>query len=239
MIHLVILVALVVGQTPDDHGEIALPVPTYQGTTANAPIPKELHFRNEGGSDGSGLCVIASVVINGAYQRIPGLTLLKDSPLWKAAKQKPGGYYPKKLDDLITEVMPTEEWVGYSDRDPAKLDTILHTLSASGRAIGATMNTGALYKYAPIHHMISLVHYESGKLACVVDNNDPGLYHWMPASEFLKRLMDGGEGWAFAWSRMPLVVKIGISILVAAAALLLLASAALVSAAAAILLTPE
>ncbi len=236
--HLVFLLAFVVGQEPDRRGEVALPVPVYQGTEADAPIPKELHFRNEGGSDGSGLCVIASVVINGAYQHVPGLELLKNSPLWLAAKRRPGGYYPGKLDKLVGEVMPGEPWVGYSDSDPAKLSIAMDTISRSGRPMGATMNTGALYHYAPIHHMISLVHYRTGELACVVDNNDPGLYHWMPATEFLKRLMDGGEGWVFSWSRLPLVVKLGVSLVIAAAALLLLAAAGLVFSAAIVVLLP-
>jgi len=73
--------------------------------------------------------------------------------------------------------------------------------------------------------MISLVEYRTGGLACVVDNNDPGVYHWMPATEFARRWIDGGEGWAFAWSRLPLVAKV--SLIIIASALLLLASAAL------------
>jgi len=59
----------------------------------------------------------------------------------------------------------------------------------------------------------------------VVDNNDPGVYHWMPAAEFLRRWYDGGEGWAFAWSRLPAAVRLGLSVLIVAAAVLLLAAA--------------
>jgi hypothetical protein len=253
---LLFLVALV-GQTPDSHGEIVLDVPVYHGVRANAAVPGDQQFRNEGGSDGSGLCVIASVTIDGAFQRLAGFVIGRDAaakilapfpPLWAEAKKRPGGYYPKKLEDLVNEVLPDEKWTSYTERDPAAFDKILHAVSATGRPIGATMNTGALYKYQPIHHMVSLIHYQSGADACVVDNNDPAVvvdgvlkhkYHWMPAAEFLRRTFDGGEGWAFVWSRLPLVARVaGVSILVLAAALLVAAAAALTSAFA-VLLIPE
>jgi len=91
------------------------------------------------------------------------------------------------------------------------------------------MNTGALYGYQRINHMISLIHYRTGGTACVVDNNDPGRYHWMPAAEFLRRLMDHGEGWVFAWSRLPAGVRAAVKAAVLAAAVLLLAGAAALS----------
>ena len=66
------------------------------------------------------------------------------------------------------------------------------------------MNTGQMYKYMPIHHMISLAHYSKRDgLACVVDNNDPGKYHWMPIAEYDRRWFDGGTGWAWIWTRLP------------------------------------
>jgi hypothetical protein len=211
------------GQEPDGRGEVALREPAYRGTKASAPIPPELHLKNEGGSDGSGLCVIASVLINGRYQRVPGLEGGKDSELWRTAKGRPGGYYPEKLEKLLQEVMPDEKWTSYTGDDP----TVLDTLSRMGLPIGATMNTGALYQYQPIHHMISLIEYRTGGLACVVDNNDPGVYHWMPAAEFARRWIDGGEGWAFAWSRVPTAVQV--SVIILSSALLFLASAVLVT----------
>jgi hypothetical protein len=209
------------GQEPDGRGEVALREPEYRGTRASAPIPPEMHLKNEGGSDGAGLCVIASILINGRYQEVPGLEGGKGSRLWQTAKARPGGYYPDKLERLLNEVMPGEKWTSYSGQDA----TVLDTLSRKGLPIGATMKTGAFYEYQPIHHMISLIEYRTGGLACVVDNNDPGVYHWMPATEFARRWIDGGEGWAFAWSRLPLAAKV--SLIVLAAAILLFASAAL------------
>jgi hypothetical protein len=190
--------SLLFAQSPDARGEVALTSPSYQGTEANAPIPAEMHIRNEGGSDGQGLCVIASSIINGEYQGVPGIAGLgKESPLWEAAKRRPGGYFPEKLTKLIDEVLPEEKYANYLQSDPS----ILHRLSAEGYAIGATMNTGQLYNYQHIAHMISLNHYQTDKWACVVDNNDPGKYHWMPAKEFDHRWTDGGTGWAFVWTR--------------------------------------
>jgi hypothetical protein len=189
-------------QTPDSRGEVALTSPSYQGTEANAPIPPEMHIRNEGGSDRQGLCVIASSIINGEYQGVPGIAGLgKDSRLWQAAKQRPGGYFPEKLTKLIDEVLPGEKYANYLQADAGILDR----LSAEGYPIGATMNTGQLYNYQHIAHMISLVHYQTDRWACVVDNNDPGKYHWMPAKEFERRWKDRGTGWAFVWTRRNLI----------------------------------
>ena len=183
----------------DARGEIALESPNYKGISPNAPIAPTYHVRNEGGSNGAGLCVISSALCNGMYQGVPDLADGKDSALWRTAKSRPGGYSPDKLTGLIDEVMPDEKYANYITRDPAILDK----LSAQGYPIGATMNTGQLYSYAPIHHMISLVHHQKGGYACVVDNNDPGKYHWMPTAEFDRRWIDGGTGWAFIWTRKP------------------------------------
>lgn len=187
-----------IAQQPDRRGEVAIDRPEYQGVRANAPIPPEMHVKNEGGSDRAGLCVISSLLANGQYQRVPGLERGKESGLWRAAKGRPGGYYPEKLAALVDEVMPGEKYASYVGVDISILDQ----LSKRGYPIGATMNTGSLYGYQPIHHMVSLAHYEQGQWACVVDNNDPGRYHWMPADEFGRRWIDGGEGWAWIWTRL-------------------------------------
>lgn len=212
-------------QAPDRRGEVATGSATYRGVRASAPIPPALHLRNEGGSDGAGLCVPTSVTINGSYQGVPGLDRGKDSRLWRLAKARPGGYGPEKLAALVDEVYGGEEkYASYLDTDPAILDR----LSRQGYPIGATMNTGQLYGYRPINHMISLVHYRTGGLACVVDNNDPGKYHWMPASEYARRWIDGGIGWAWIWLKKR--GSAALAILLASAALVALAVACIVSA---------
>lgn len=184
--------------------------PEYNGTKANAPIPVEMHMRNEGGSDGAGLCVIASLKINGRYQQVPGV-----DQIWRVAKTRPGGYSPDKLQRLLDETVPDEKWASYVGRDTSILDQ----LSRAGYPIGATMNTGELYNYQPIHHMVSLVHFDGQKdRACVVDNNRPGVYSWMTAREFARRWIDGGTGWAFVWTRKASnVIKTGGMLLIVAA----------------------
>ena len=203
-------------QSPDKHGEVALDQPRYQGTTANAPIPPELHIRNEGGSDGAGLCVISSILANGMYQGVPGLEGGKRSTLWRDAKSRPGGYYPGKLEDLLKRTMPGEKWFSW-EGDGTDL---VAAYSAKGFPIGATMNTGALYGYQPIHHMISVIHLDDS-WACVVDNNDPGKYHWMPRREYDRRFVDGKQGWGFVWLRDP--VAAGGDLLILASVLMVAA----------------
>lgn len=185
-------------QTPDRRGEVATTQPEYQGVKANAPIPAELHIRNEGGSDGAGLCVISSILANGRYQGVPGLEEAKGSLLWRTAKSRPGGYSPQKLANLVNEVMPQEYWASHVGTDSSEL----RRLSAMGYPIGVTMNTGALYGYRPIHHMVSGAHFDE-RWVSIVDNNDPGKFHWMPAAEFDRRWIDGGSGWAWIWTRLP------------------------------------
>lgn len=208
---LLLIATVALGQTPDGRGEVATSSPEYRGVSATAPIPPQFHIRNEGGSDGAGLCVISAGITNGLYQGIPGLEVPgrdeasgrtvpgKGSILWRTAKARPGGYGPDKLASLIEEVMPEEKWASYVGTDFGVLDR----LSRMGYPIAATMSTGQLYHYAPIHHDVSLLHYRTGEWACVADNNDPGKYHWMPAAEFDRRTIDGGVFWAWIWTALP------------------------------------
>ena len=167
--------------------------PEFRGVPANAPLPAEMHLRNTVGTDGAGLCVPSSLTINGRYQAVPGI-----ESILELARQRPGGYSPDKLAALLRETVPDEKYASYVGTDPS----VLAKLSAEGYPIGATMNTGALYGYRPIHHMISLAHFDpKANLACVVDNNQPGVFNWMRASEFGRRWIDGGTGWAFVWLR--------------------------------------
>ena len=189
--------------------------PSYNGHAADAPIPPEQHIRNEGGSDGAGLCVISSLIINGHWQEVPGLTLAS-APTSAAAKARPGGYSPDKLERLLSEVMPGEKYASYVGTDRNVLDAL-----AQGYPVGVTMNTGALYGYRPIHHMVSLIHYRINGYACVVDNNDPGKFHWMPAAEFDRRWIDGGTGWAFTSTRLRASARGHFLLLAALAAALL------------------
>lgn len=211
-------------QTPEGRNEIVTTEPRLGSVTANAPIPTALHIRNEGGADGSGLCVITSNVIDGAHQYVADLAKLKKSRLWVAAKARPGGYYPAKLEKLLHEVYPDVKWLSWE----GTATDLAEEYNRWGYPIGVTTNTGQLYGWQRIHHMVSLVHLDK-TLACIVDNNDPGKYRWMTRAEFDKRFVDGEMGWMVVFLDYPGRSasfdgrSVAAAVLYAAAGLLLLA----------------
>jgi hypothetical protein len=173
---------------PDERGEVWAQV-EHDGVTAYCPIPRALRQRNTGGSDGAGLCVIASQVTDGRYQQLAAAV----EALWAEAKTRPGGYYPTKLKELMAEVAPEVPYKSYEGRETAWMEATLR----SGIPIGVTYGTGRGYDYQSIAHMVSLVHLDS-EVAGVIDNNFPGYVAWMPLAEFRRRFtMPSGEGWAF------------------------------------------
>lgn len=192
--------------------EYVTPLPARDGAVASAPVQPRHHVRNEGGSDGAGLCVISSILANGMYQGVPGFSRTghdewtsedapgKGSALWLAAKAAPGGYSPEKLQKLVDRVVPGERYASHVGTDPEVLDR----LSRDGYPIAVTMNTGELYQNKPIHHFVSLLHYRTDGAACFMDNNDkPGVYRWLSANTFGRRTLDGGVLWAWIWTRKP------------------------------------
>lgn len=218
LVFVLVFVSTAQAQTPDHRGEVALDAPSYRGTNAFAPIPPEMHFRNEGGSNGAGICVITTLTINGQYQGIPALMKGRDSDLWQAAKRMPGGHSPDNLFPLLKRYVPGEPYVSYVGTD----FTVVQEWIKSGRPVAITTNTGAIYRYQPIHHFVSTIHYEFQKLAGLVDSNDPGLYHWMPATEFERRAIDGSVFWAFMWLRFPRTAETPAEVMVFGATLVLL-----------------
>lgn len=156
-------------------------------------VPPEIRQKNTGGSDGAGLCVIASVTTAGRYQGVPGI-----DRLWEAAKQRPGGYYPEKLEALVGEILPGEKFGSYVGKDTK----VVENLVRSGYVVGTTTNTGAIYGGQPIHHMVDTVHLDESA-AAIIDNNKPEVEIWTDRSTYDERFVDGEEGWAFVWSRSP------------------------------------
>lgn len=186
-------------QQPEGRREVVTSAPRLGSLVANAPIPPDLHIENQGSDvDGAGLCVISSILANGRYQGVPGLEAAKDSALWRAAMAAPGGYYPEKLERLLKEVLPDEKWFSWEGEGT----DLVKKYSAEGYPVGITMNTGELYGGQPIHHMVSNVHADD-RVACYVDNNDPGNFHWITDAEASRRFPDGGKGWGFVWLRRP------------------------------------
>lgn len=202
-----VLVAPAAGQAPpprvypepDARGEVVISQPEYQGVRAAAPIPPQLHIRNEGGSDGAGLCVYASMVIAGAYQQAADLMGLKDSALWRYVKGRPGGSYPEKLIRDVQAVYGDGAKVtNYNGQD----DTVMENLTEEKKPFGITFGQGRNYGNARIPHMVTGIHYSRKTgWACIVDNNFPGVYSWMPAVELKRRamLLDNSL-WVAWWS---------------------------------------
>lgn len=171
----------------------------YNGVKASVQIPAELHIRNEGSAvDGAGLCVGSSLLINGAYQGVPGMDQGKDSEWWRYLKSRPGGSYPGKLEADLKKLYPNEKWISWE----GNVTDLIAEYTRKGYPVAATMNTGLLYYWSPIHHMVSVVHLDD-KYACVVDNNNPGKGHWMAREDYDRRFVDGRVGWLFIWLRDP------------------------------------
>jgi hypothetical protein len=216
---LVLVGSLAFGQEPDRNGEVRTATPEYRGVRASAPIPPEMHQKNNAG----GRCVIASVVTAGRYVGLPReFTEL----LW--SKSGAGGYSPTRLEGLIAEcnaeLGTDHKWSSYYGPPNAE---VMDRLSREGRPMGVTL-TQADYA-SSMHHMVTDIEYRTGGLACLVDNNRVGIYRWMPASRRLQLATDGGAVWVFTWSQLPPIVKIAAaSVLVVSAALLLLAAATLI-----------
>ena len=191
---------------PDRHGEVVTDGPSLGGTRANAPIPAALHQRNTGGSDGAGLCVIASAVTAGRYQGQADAV----EKLWERAKREPGGYSPEKFDRLARRVAPELGYAHYLGDDYA----VLERWNRAGHPVNVTWSTSSLYGGTPVAHMVTGGHFDD-RVAAIVDNNDPGKWYWVPRPEFERRAKGMGGLWALAIERpgavamAPLVVLAG------------------------------
>lgn len=161
------------------------------GTQMSAPVKVEDHQQNTGGSDGAGLCVIASITMAGR-----SLGIEEVESLWEQAKKEPGGYWPEKFDKLVKRVCPD---LRYAHVVGADYET-LKRLSDEGIGFGITMDTGELYGYKSIEHMVYGGHFDD-RLACFIDNNNPGFYTWVSKDEWKRRsTMNRGEFWALILS---------------------------------------
>lgn len=189
---------------PDARGE-AWGGDRHAGTTARVLIPLPLRQRNTGGSDGAGLCVIASMKTAGNVQGLAD----EVAALWEAAKRLPGGYSPQKLERLVADVAPSLKYVSYVGTDTE----VVERLVRSGRPVGTTMNTGRLYGYRPIHHMVTTVHLDD-RVAALIDNNKPEVTVWIPRAEYDRRFVDGPSGWAFAWEALPIAARLSLPLLI-------------------------
>lgn len=177
--------------------EVRTAVPEYDGTKANAPVPASMHTWNHNPRLPMwGGCVPSSVRTAALYHGVPAENV---DEFWHLAQQRVGigGTNPQLLAEMLRMTMPEEKYYEYIGVDA---DRVLNAISAKGALACSTMNTGDQYRGKRIHHWVNVAHYETGKRACFVDNNDPGFFHWLDASVFSRRTLDP-QAWIFAFTR--------------------------------------
>lgn len=223
---LALVPALVFGQGPG--GEVKTESLTYRGVRANAQTDPKNHTMNRNPRVPMwGGCVPSSGKTAALHAGVP-----KDKidAFWSLAQRRVGvnGTSPTMLAEMLYATMPDEKWISYVGNDPSVADR----LSDKGYLLGGTMAFGdpALYGNQRIAHMVNWNHFsKADNLACVEDNNDkPGIHRWMPYAEGVRRMFDGGQGWVFAFTRLPLNAKA--SLLILSAALLFFAAGMLIAA---------
>lgn len=198
----VVALSLLAGSAPSRaQTEVRTTVPEYAGTRANAPVPPSMHTANRNAITHDpmwGGCVPSSVRTAALYHGIPAE---KVDAFWHEAQRRVGrgGTNPQLLAEMLRMTMPDEKYYSYIGADA---DRVLNAVSARGALACSTMSTGDQYGGRPIHHWVNVAHYESGKRACFVDNNDPGFFHWLDAPVFARRAVDQGVAWIFCFTRV-------------------------------------
>jgi hypothetical protein len=163
------------------------------GVEVQNDLPRELHLRNRGGSDGAGLCVFASIQHSAHWQDVPQL-----QRLFEWMQKRPGGGWPKKVDRMIAELckeqcQPRPDYIQIQGRDLEALKLACRT----GRIPAVTYNFSPTGRYggARIAHMVTLLHADDRHFA-ILDNNFPGTIEWMTPAEFARVYAGRGQGWS-------------------------------------------
>lgn len=163
------------------------------GTEIRCDLPPDFHVKNRGGSDGSGLCVFASLKHSGIWQNDPIF-----SGLFEWMFSHPGGGYPEKVDRIIAQYcqeknLPRPPYVQVEGTDLG----ILELACKNGLMPGVTYSYSPSGRYggSRISHMVSLVHADARHFV-ILDNNFPKTYEWMSPDEFRKTYTGGRSGWA-------------------------------------------
>lgn len=177
------LAAALLGLVPLAGADVHPGGPADGGVRATADLDPRQHMRNTGGSDGAGLCVFTSCeVANSRWQA----GTLAGFQQWMT--HKPGGGYPDKLDQMITQFCremkrQIPDYAQHTGGDEAFLDLAMKT----GRMVGVTYaGQDDFYKGQTIAHMVDLAHLDQSA-AAIIDNNRPGVWVWMTRAQFLHR----------------------------------------------------
>jgi hypothetical protein len=171
--------------------------PVHDGTEVTVDLPLTQRVHNKGGTDGSGLCVFATLDMIARYQNIKPLIGIME----RMSKEERGGGWPEKVDAMIAKYGLGQQIdiVQYQGVDPAILDLAMKT----GRPVGLTYGYGEFYGNQTIAHMVMLVHLDAEK-AAILDNNDEKRITWMSRKEFLRRWSwPHNQGWAYVLLAPP------------------------------------
>jgi hypothetical protein len=151
--------------------------PTWQGHHVQADLPDSQHLRNTVGINGMGLCVWTSLDHAARYQDAKKLINIRDR-----MRSQLGGGWPSRVTKIIERDCPDVSIAQYQGRDPTFLDVAMRTK----RMACVTYGYSERY-HGTISHMVNLVYLDK-EWGCILDNNFPRTYEWMPRSECLKRI---------------------------------------------------
>lgn len=165
-----------------------------RGDDIHNDLPREMHIKNRGGSDGAGLCVFASIKHSALWQDVEPL-----SQIFEWMFTRPGGGWPQKVDRVIEQICKEKNVAppAYLQVQGKDLE-ILKLACQTGRipAVTYAFSPTGRYGGARIAHMVSLLHADDHWFA-VLDNNYPGTIEWMTPKEF-SQVFTGrsSQGWA-------------------------------------------
>ena len=150
-------------------------------------LPGTQQMKNTGGRDGAGLCVFTSIEHAGRWQNVDAILGLQ-----KKMTKEQGGGYPSKVEKMLAKYCDGAQFLQYEGSDP----TLIKLALTTGRMPSVTYGYSPRYS-GKIAHMVNAAHLTE-KWAAILDNNFPGedKYEWMSPSEFKKRWVSGGGGWA-------------------------------------------
>ena len=169
------------------------------GKEINVDLPGNLHQKNTGGSDGSGLCVFSSITAAARYQNE---WLLID--FTKYMTKFPGGGYPEKVTQYINKIAKEKgvEVPDYIQMEGSFADChqFLQKALDSGRMPCVTYGYSPSGRYGGrgISHMVNMVHMDD-KYVAILDNNYCGdkNYEWLTLQEFAP--VFGRQGWTIVF----------------------------------------
>lgn len=190
-------------------GSIALFSPLLSATKAtvsNVPLdpetqrevqcdlPRSQHLRNL--PDGGGCCVFASIDMMSRWHNFhPMIGVLQD---------RLGGGWPQLVTKTFQRRAPG--FTGYVQAEGSQTEQVIDWAMRTNRIVCVTYGYGERYQgsFNPsgqISHMVIFLHMDPENTpnarACVLDNNFPGTYEWMPRAEALRRHRLKGA-WAIA-----------------------------------------